>query len=87
MGKLDAEVEVAEKRPRNPVAPDGHGLYARLGGSAGPVGFSVEGKRYRNFGFLHHQPPTLVRTHESVLLNRKPTFSSPMMNAASRPRW
>lgn len=74
-GRLDrwgwsAELEVAEKRPREDLRPDGTGRYLRVEGGTGILGITVEGKSYRNFGFPHNQPPTLVRTHESVLLNR-----------------
>jgi hypothetical protein len=68
---MTGEVEVAEKRPRRGFVPDGHALVVRLNGALGFVGWSLEGKRYRDFAFLHNQPPTLVRTHESVLLNRE----------------
>ena len=70
LGPVTGEAEYAEQRPRSPGEAKGQARYARVEGAMGSLGWTLEGKSYRDFGFLHNQPPTLVRTHESVLLNR-----------------
>lgn len=66
---LGGTVEVAGKR-HLPDTPRGTARYARLEGSWGRFGVSLEGKSYRNFVFDADELPSLVRTQESVLLNR-----------------
>lgn len=66
---LGGTLEVAGKR-HLPDAPRGTARYARLDWSWGRFGVSLEGKSYRNFLFDADELPSLVRTHESVLLNR-----------------
>lgn len=78
-GNLDAvsgEFEYAEARPTGALRDElfvGRGIarYFRLESGFGDLAVSLEGKSYRNFDFYpYNQPPTGVRTHESVLLNR-----------------
>jgi len=75
-GAWAGQVEYAEIRAGGGLARGlglerGYARYARFEGAVGPVGLSAEGKSYKDFGtFPYNQPPTLVRTHESVLLNR-----------------
>jgi hypothetical protein len=66
---LAGAFEYGEKRHR-PVTPRGIARYARVEGGWSSLGVSLEWKSYRNFFFCYNELPTLVRTHESVLLNR-----------------
>jgi hypothetical protein len=66
---LVGSLEYGEKRHR-PLTPRGIARYARVEGGIDAVGVSLEWKSYRNFFFAYNELPTLVRTHESVLLNR-----------------
>jgi len=74
--QLSGRFEYAEIRPGAEIADAfvfdlGVGRYARVEAAAGNAGVSLEWKSYRRFqNFRYHQPPTLVRTQESVLLNR-----------------
>ena len=70
IGPVIAEAEYVEQRPQTPGEARGQARYARLEGAVGSLGWTVEAKDYRDFDFEHNQPPTLVRTHESTLLNR-----------------
>jgi len=73
---FSGEFEYAEIRPGAAITAGsffrgGSARYLRLEGGAGALGVSLEAKNYKGFGgFPYNQPPTLVRTHESVLLNR-----------------
>ncbi len=69
-GGWSGEFEYAEKRPHGEFDSRGFARYLRVDGAVGPVGMSLEAKSYRRFSFPYNQPPTLVRTQESVLLNR-----------------
>ena len=72
----EASFEYAELRPTGALrdsafARDGFARYGRLTGPLGPVGISAEYKSYRRFdSYRYNQPPTAVRTHDAVLLNR-----------------
>lgn len=48
---------------------DSRALYGEVTASHGDFGVSVELKDYNNFASPYSEPPTLVRTHSSVLLN------------------
>ena len=48
---------------------DSRALYGEVTASHGDFGVSLEFKNYNNFSSLYSEPPTLVRTHSSVLLN------------------
>ena len=74
-GDWSAEGEYGESDPgdelRKVFYPFGTARYAKVQGSLGAFALSLEGKNYFNFEqFPYNQPPTLVRTHSSVLLNR-----------------
>ncbi|NNF06654.1 MAG: hypothetical protein HKN21_07830 [Candidatus Eisenbacteria bacterium] len=78
-GNLDAvsgEFEYAEARPTGALRDElflGRGIarYFRVESGVGDLAVSLEGKSYKDFDFFpYNQPPTLVRTHESALLNR-----------------
>jgi len=67
----DLYVEFARKESSRPVSePHGRAFYAALSVSGEVLGLSAEFKRYRKFLTPFNNPPSLVRTHNFVLLNR-----------------
>lgn len=66
---LSGSFEYAEKRHR-PESPRGFARYGGVQAAVGGLGTSLEFKSYRNFLFPYHELPSLVRTHDTVLLNR-----------------
>lgn len=67
----DLYAEYATKESSKPDSePDGRAFYAALSVSGSVLGVSAEYKHYRDFLTPFNNPPSLVRTHNFVLLNR-----------------
>lgn len=58
------------ERPGEPDPADGHGAYAALTGSRGPLSLLLEAKDFLRFRHAYAIPPTAVRQHATPLLNR-----------------
>jgi hypothetical protein len=62
--------EWGDKRWHGRDRPYGRGLYSELSLNGGMWAGSLEYKNYQDFSFIYQDLPTLVRTQQSVLLNR-----------------
>ena len=60
----------AEYAGLNDVHVDGSALYLSANAGISNLGLSLEYKDYENFAFSFNDPPSLVREHAAVLLNR-----------------
>ena len=60
----------AEYAGLNDVHVDGSALYLSANAGISNLGLSLEYKDYENFAFSFNDPPSLVREHSAVLLNR-----------------
>lgn len=60
----------AEYAGLNDVHVDGSALYLSANAGISNLGLSLEYKAYENFAFSFNDPPSLVREHAAVLLNR-----------------
>ncbi len=70
-GRPDVYATVyAEYAGLKDIHVDGSALYLSANSGISNLGLSVEYKDYRNFAFSFNDPPSLVREHSAVLLNR-----------------